>query len=107
MIFSTSMAKVSTVSPLPGREEGGSEMPYGEPISEFAKRGFPVIQSGLLKDIAHFHYFDTGAATSTTFEIYSLKGQDLPEPNEGFPGPPAGLRAKNYHFSIANAALSG
>ena len=50
-----------------GREEGVSEMPYGKQISEFVKRGFPVIQSGLLKDVAQFHYFDTEAATSTTF----------------------------------------
>ena len=73
-----------------GREEGGSEMSYGEPISEFIKRGFPVIQSGLLKNIAHFHYFDTEVTTSTTFEIYSLKGRDLPEPDEWFPGSPPG-----------------
>ena len=73
-----------------GREEGGSEMPYEEQIAEFAKRGFPVIQSGLLKDVARFHYFDTEAATSTTFEIYSLKGRDLPEPDEGCPAPPPG-----------------
>ena len=71
-----------------GREEGGSEMPYGEQIAEFVKRGFPVIQSGLLKDVARFHYFDTEEATSTTFEIYSLKGRDLPEPDEWFPAPP-------------------
>ena len=73
-----------------GREEGGSEMPYGEQISESAKRGCPAIQSGLLKDIARFHYFDTEAATSTIFKIYNLKGCDLPEPDEWFPGPSPG-----------------
>ncbi len=73
-----------------GREKGGSEMPYGEQISEFAKRDFLAIQSGLLKDVARFHYFDTEAATSTIFKIYSLKGCDLPEPNEWFPDPPPG-----------------
>ena len=71
-----------------GREEGGEEMDYDEQIAEFAKRGFPVIQSGLLKDIARFHYFDTEEATGTTFEIYNLKGRNLPEPDEWYPGPP-------------------
>ena len=73
-----------------GREEEGEEMPYDDQIAEFAKRGFPVIQSGLIKEIAKFHYFDTEAATGTTFEIYSLKGRDLPEPDEWFPAPPPG-----------------
>jgi len=71
-----------------GRDDGGNEMPYDDQIAEFAKRGFPVTQSGLLKDIARFHYFDTEDATTTTFEIYNLKGRDLPEPDEWFPGPP-------------------
>ncbi len=73
-----------------GREENGGEMAYDEQIAEFARRGFPVIQSGLLKDIARFHYFDTEQATSTTFEIYSLKGRNLPEPDEWFPAAPPG-----------------
>ena len=71
-----------------GRNEDGSEMPYDDQIAEFASRGFPVIQSGLIKDFVKFHYFDTEEATSTMFEIYSLKGRDLPEPDEWIPVPP-------------------
>jgi len=71
-----------------GRDQGDSEMPYDDQIAEFAKRGFPVIQSGLIKEISKFHYFDTERATSTTFEIYNLKGRDLPEPDEWYPGRP-------------------
>ena len=71
-----------------GREDGGTKMPYADQIGEFVKRGFPVIQSGLLKDVAQFHYFDTEAATSTTFEIYNLKSRDLPEPDGWYPAPP-------------------
>ena len=70
------------------REDGGTEIPYADQIGEFVKRGFPVIQSGLLKDVAQFHYLDTEAATSTTFEIYNLKSRDLPEPDEWYPAPP-------------------
>ena len=66
----------------------GGDKPYDAQIAEFEARGFPVIQSGLLKDVVRFHYFDTEEATGTTFEIYDPKGRDLPEPDEWFPGPP-------------------
>ncbi|MDP6473752.1 MAG: VOC family protein [Alphaproteobacteria bacterium] len=71
-----------------GREEGGEEMPYEKQIAEFTQRGFPVIQSGLIKDVDRFHYFATEEATTTTFEIYNLKGGDLPEPDEWYPAAP-------------------
>jgi methylmalonyl-CoA/ethylmalonyl-CoA epimerase len=71
-----------------GGEENGAEMPYDDQIAEFVKRGFPVTQTGLLKEAVQFHYFDTEAATATTFEIYNPKGRDLPEPDEWYPGPP-------------------
>lgn len=71
-----------------GAEENGVEMPYEEQIREFSNRGFSVIQSGKLKERVRFHYFDTEKTVGTTFEIYDLKGRDLPDPDEWFPGPP-------------------
>ena len=71
-----------------GAEENGVEMPYEEQIREFSNQGFSVIQSGKLKERVRFHYFDTEKTVGTTFEIYDLKGRDLPDPDEWFPGPP-------------------
>ena len=71
-----------------GRQENGAEMPYDDQIAEFVKRGFPVIQSGLIAGEDRFHYFDTEKATSTTFETYSIKGGELPEPDGWYPAPP-------------------
>ena len=71
-----------------GRKEKGEELPYESQIQEFISRGFPVTQSGVLKKQVQFHYFDTEKSTGTTFEIYDLKGRELPEPDSWFPGPP-------------------
>ncbi len=71
-----------------GRQENGAEMPYDDQIAEFVKRGFPVIQSGLIAGEDRFHYFDTEKATSTTFETYSIKDGELPEPDGWYPAPP-------------------
>jgi len=66
----------------------GGDKPYDALIAEFEARGFPVTQSGLLKDVVRFHYFDTEKATGTTFETYDPRDRDLPEPDEWFPAPP-------------------
>ena len=63
--------------------------PWDDRLGDFAKRGFPVIQSGRFNLANAFAFFDTEAATSTTFETYDIpSGYVWPEPEEWFPGPP-------------------
>ena len=67
------------------------DMPYEDQIKEFERRGFPVIQSGVLqRGRVPFHYFDTEDAMATTFEIYNLPPGPRLEPDAWFPAPPPG-----------------
>jgi glyoxalase/bleomycin resistance protein/dioxygenase superfamily protein len=63
--------------------------PWPERVTEFAERGFSVRQSGRFADQNTFAFFDTEAATSTTFETYDIPpGFVWPEPEAWFPAPP-------------------
>ena len=68
------------------------EKPWGDRGEEFRRRGFPLVQSGRFMDANAFAFFDTEAATGTTFETYSIPaGFVWPEPEEWFPArPPEG-----------------
>lgn len=63
--------------------------PWDERLAAFAERGFPVSQSGRFNRASTFAFFDTEAATGTTFETYDIpSGYVWPEPDEWFPAPP-------------------
>jgi len=65
------------------------EQPWGDRIADFAGRGFPLVQSGKFMDANAFAFFDTGQATGTVFETYSIPtGFVWPEPEEWYPAPP-------------------
>jgi hypothetical protein len=65
------------------------EKPWEQRAAEFERRGFPQIQSGRFMDANAFAFFDTEAATGTTFETYSIPtGFVWPEPQEWYPAPP-------------------
>ena len=64
---------------------------YDEQVEEFEARGFPVVQSGLVKDSISFHYFGTEPTLATSFEIFTMSADmTLPEPDEWYPAPPPG-----------------
>lgn len=58
-------------------------------LDTFTDRGFPCSQSGRFAGGNSYAFFDTEAATGTTFETYAF-GDDFswPEPQEWYPGPP-------------------
>ncbi|CAA9520991.1 MAG: hypothetical protein AVDCRST_MAG67-3369 [uncultured Solirubrobacteraceae bacterium] len=63
--------------------------PWEERLAAFEDRGFPVSQSGRFNRENTFAFFDTEAATGTTFETYDIPpGYIWPEPEAWFPGPP-------------------
>lgn len=63
--------------------------PWQERLTEFAQRGFAVSQSGRFVDQNQFAFFETEAATSTTFESYDIPaGFVWPDPEAWFPAPP-------------------
>ena len=63
--------------------------PWDERLEAFAERGFAVTQSGRFNERNAFAFFDTEAATGTTFETYDIPpGYVWPEPEAWFPGPP-------------------
>ncbi|OAN33019.1 VOC family protein [Mycolicibacterium iranicum] len=65
------------------------EAPWQDRIADFARRGFPLVQSGRFQDANAFAFFDTEKATGTTFETYSIpEGFVWPEPDEWYPAPP-------------------
>jgi len=65
------------------------ERPWNERIAEFARRGFPLVQAGRFMDLNAFGFFDTVAATGTTFETYTIPtGFVWPEPEAWYPAPP-------------------
>ena len=65
------------------------ERPWEQRAAECEHRGFPEIQSGRFMDANAFAFFDTEAATGTTFETYSIPpGFVGPEPQEWYPAPP-------------------
>lgn len=65
------------------------EAPWQDRIADFARRGFPLVQSGRFQDANAFAFFDTEKATGTTFETYSIpEGFVWPEPEEWYPAPP-------------------
>ncbi|MCW2560127.1 MAG: methylmalonyl-CoA epimerase [Mycobacterium sp.] len=65
------------------------ERPWDERLAEFTGRGFPLVQAGRFMDLNGFGFFDTAAATGTTFETYSIpSGFVWPEPEEWYPAPP-------------------
>jgi methylmalonyl-CoA/ethylmalonyl-CoA epimerase len=65
------------------------EKPWTARMDEFAERGFPLVQAGRFMDLNAFAFFDTEAATGTTFETYSIPaGFVWPEPEQWYPGPP-------------------
>lgn len=58
--------------------------PWDERLAAFAQRGFPVSQSGRFNRDNAFAFFDTEAATGTTFETYDTpSGYVWPEPDAG------------------------
>ncbi len=63
--------------------------PWDERLATFARRGFPVIQSGRFNHQNAFAFFDTEDATGTTFETYDIPpGYVWPQPEAWFPAPP-------------------
>ena len=63
--------------------------PWDERLAAFAEHGFSVTQSGLFNRQNAFAFFDTEAATGTTFETYDIPpGYVWPEPEAWFPAPP-------------------
>lgn len=67
------------------------QRPWGERLGAFADRGFPVTQAGRFAGQNTFAFFDTEAATGTTFETYDIPpGFVWPEPEAWFPAPPPG-----------------
>ena len=64
-------------------------------LDGFTDRGFPCSQSGRFAGGNAFAFFDTEAATGTTFETYAFaEGHVWPEPEEWYPGPPPGATAR-------------
>lgn len=58
-------------------------------LDTFADRAFPCLQSGRFAGGNSFAFFDTEAATGTTFETYAFPEHfTWPEPQEWYPGPP-------------------
>lgn len=65
------------------------DRPWAERERQFAAHGFERVQSGTFNEQNPFAFFDTEAATSTTFETYDIPdGYVWPEPQEWYPGPP-------------------
>lgn len=65
------------------------ERPWADRLADFGSRGFRVSQSGRFMDQNAFAFFDTEAATGTTFETYDIpSGFVWPEPERWFPAPP-------------------
>ena len=63
--------------------------PWDERLTAFAEHGFSVTQSGVFNRRNAFAFFDTEAATGTTFETYDIPpGYVWPEPEAWFPAPP-------------------
>jgi methylmalonyl-CoA/ethylmalonyl-CoA epimerase len=70
------------------------ERPWDERTRDFADRGFPLVQAGRFMGLNAFGFFDTEAATGTTFETYSIPpGFVWPEPEEWYPAAPPGGQA--------------
>ena len=64
--------------------------PWESRIEDFLERGFAPVQSGRFAAQNPFVFFDTEAATGTTFETYDFEAEfSWPEPDEWFPAPPA------------------
>jgi methylmalonyl-CoA/ethylmalonyl-CoA epimerase len=62
--------------------------PWESRIEDFLERGFAPVQSGRFADQNPFVFFDTEAATGTTFETYDFEADfSWPEPEEWFPPP--------------------
>ncbi len=62
-----------------------NNIPLEQRKTEFARRGFPLIQSGSWLGENHFAFFETEAATTSCFETYTLpKGWKYPEPEERY-----------------------
>lgn len=67
------------------------QLPWAERREAFAAHGFAQVQSGSFMGRNTFAFFDTEAATSTTFETYDIPDDFVwPEPEEWYPGPPPG-----------------
>ncbi|WP_294567705.1 VOC family protein [uncultured Arthrobacter sp.] len=68
------------------------ELPWEQRLEQFTQRGFPSTQSGKFMGQNAFAFFGTEAATTTTFETYTIpEGYQWPEPEEWYPAaPPAG-----------------
>lgn len=65
------------------------EQPWDRRVGEFDRRGFPLVQGGRFQGANAFAFFDTEAATGTTFETYAIPaGFVWPEPEEWYPAPP-------------------
>jgi methylmalonyl-CoA/ethylmalonyl-CoA epimerase len=59
---------------------------WADKIARFEAQGFRVVQSGSWLGRMPYAYFDTEAATGTTFEIYDEQpGFVMPEPEEWWP----------------------
>jgi hypothetical protein len=58
-------------------------------VSQFAERGFEIIQSGKWQGVVNWAYFGTEDATTTVFETFIVpEGFEFPEPEAWYPGPP-------------------
>ena len=68
------------------------DRPWEERLARFAGQGFALAQSGVWRSANRFAFFDTEAATTTTFETYSFpEDWEYPEPEEWFPAPPPAM----------------
>ncbi len=59
---------------------------FEQRIAEFARRGFPLVQSGSWLGRNHFAFFETERATTACFETYTFpEDWQYPEPEEWYP----------------------
>ena len=66
-----------------------NNIPFEQRIAEFARRGFPVVQSGSWMGKNHFAFFETEQVTTTCLETYVFPGDwEYPEPDERYPPRP-------------------
>lgn len=66
-----------------------NDVPFEQRIAEFARRGFPVVQSGSWMGGNHFAFFETEGATTTCLETYVFPADwEYPQTEERYPPEP-------------------
>ncbi len=66
-----------------------NNIPFEQRIAEFARRGFPLVQSGSWMGKNHFAFFETEHATTTCLETYVFPDDwQYPDPEEWYPHQP-------------------